>query len=70
MDLIEKVKKFISYWYIRYLLATELYMVETWERIAIHIVFGILFGLFWFFNYYITISAISRLRGNHGIIPS
>ena len=29
---IEQVTRFFSYWYLRYLLVTELYMVEKWER--------------------------------------
>lgn len=26
------IRNFINYWYFRYLLVTELYMVEKWER--------------------------------------
>lgn len=35
----ESIQKFIGYWYFRYLLVTELYMVEKWERVMIRILF-------------------------------
>lgn len=31
---------FISYWYMRYLLVSELYLVEKWERHTIRILFA------------------------------
>ncbi|CAG4980472.1 unnamed protein product [Colias eurytheme] len=62
MDLIKKVRAFISHWYLRYLVSTELYMVEPWERVVIHILFAIVFGLFWYFNYSIIVNAISHFR--------
>ncbi|KAI5638262.1 small subunit of serine palmitoyltransferase-like domain-containing protein [Phthorimaea operculella] len=62
MDTVKKPKNFLSYWYQRYLLATELYMVEPWERVVIHIIFAILFWLFWSFNYNFVVSSIAQLR--------
>lgn len=32
--MLEKFNKFIEYWWFRYLLATELYIVEKWERVT------------------------------------
>lgn len=32
--MLEKINKFIEYWWFRYLLATELYIVEKWERVT------------------------------------
>lgn len=34
-EMLEQINKFIEYWWIRYLLATELYVVEKWERVTI-----------------------------------
>ncbi|KAJ8964099.1 hypothetical protein NQ314_005124 [Rhamnusium bicolor] len=36
------VRNFINYWYFRYLLVTELYMVEKWERAMFRILFEIM----------------------------
>lgn len=36
---IEKFSSFLGYWYFRYMLVTELYMVEKWERIFISILY-------------------------------
>lgn len=35
MQLLDKVLTFINYWWFRYLMVTELYMVESWERVTI-----------------------------------
>ncbi|XP_022828795.1 uncharacterized protein LOC111358116 [Spodoptera litura] len=64
MEFLKKIQQFISHWYVRYLLATELYMVDTWEKVVMHIVFGIIFTLFWYFNYSIIISGIAQLRSS------
>lgn len=48
----------------RYLLVTELYMVDTWEKIVVHILFGIIFVMFWYFNYSIIVSGINQLRSS------
>ncbi|XP_047037873.1 serine palmitoyltransferase small subunit A [Helicoverpa zea] len=64
MEIVKKIQQFISYWYVRYLLVTELYMVETWEKVIVHILFAIIFGLFWYFNYSIIMSGISQLRSS------
>ncbi|KAL7048228.1 hypothetical protein ACKWTF_003273 [Chironomus riparius] len=32
---LNSVLKFINYWFFRYLMVTELYMTEPWERVAI-----------------------------------
>ncbi|XP_050555870.1 uncharacterized protein LOC118277004 [Spodoptera frugiperda] len=64
MEFVKKIQQFISYWYVRYLLATELYMVDTWEKVVMHIVFGIMFTLFWYFNYSIIMSGIAQLRSS------
>lgn len=36
------ILNFISYWYMRYLLVTELYLVEKWERQTIRILLNFL----------------------------
>uniref|UniRef100_T1GPI4 Uncharacterized protein n=1 Tax=Megaselia scalaris TaxID=36166 RepID=T1GPI4_MEGSC len=53
--------EFFNYWWTRYLLTTELYMVEKWERVTIHVIFFILFMLIWYFNYSIVLSLTSNL---------
>ncbi|CAH0718407.1 unnamed protein product, partial [Brenthis ino] len=62
MEAVQKVRKFISHWYLRYLVSTELYMVEPWERAVIHVLFVVVFALFWYFNYSIIFNGISQLR--------
>jgi hypothetical protein len=37
VKMIQSVWKFLCYWYFRYLMVTELYMVERWERAVISI---------------------------------
>ncbi|XP_026744059.1 uncharacterized protein LOC113505512 [Trichoplusia ni] len=64
MGFIKRIQQFINYWYVRYLLVTELYMVDTWEKIVVHILFGIIFVMFWYFNYSIIVSGINQLRSS------
>ncbi|CAH0403735.1 unnamed protein product [Chilo suppressalis] len=63
-NVVTKVKEVISYWYLRYQLATELYMVEPWEKTVVHLLFAIIFGLFWYFNTTVVLDGISRLRNS------
>ncbi|KAJ0170581.1 hypothetical protein K1T71_013952 [Dendrolimus kikuchii] len=65
MDIVKKIQQFIKYWYVRYLLVTELYMVDTWEKITVQIIILVLFGLFWYFNYSIVMNVISQMRLPH-----
>ncbi|KAK9511091.1 hypothetical protein O3M35_005723 [Rhynocoris fuscipes] len=37
LDSVSTVWKFLNYWYFRYLMVTELYMVEKWERAVCNI---------------------------------
>ncbi|XP_048000047.1 uncharacterized protein LOC125237120 [Leguminivora glycinivorella] len=67
MSLIKKIQLFLSYWYQRYLLATELYMVEPWEKVVIHIVFAVLLTLFWWFNKTLVVGGISSLRNTASV---
>ncbi|VEN35790.1 unnamed protein product [Callosobruchus maculatus] len=48
--MIQSIRNFISYWYFRYLLVTELYMVEKWERTMFHIVLFIVLSVLYIFN--------------------
>lgn len=32
--MLEQINKFIEYWWFRYLMVTELYIVEKWERVT------------------------------------
>ncbi|CAH2229722.1 jg27934 [Pararge aegeria aegeria] len=57
-----KAGNWFSRWFTRYLLATELYMVEPWEKVFIHVIFAIVFGLFWYFNYSIIVYVIAQIR--------
>lgn len=34
-SIVDKLIKFINYWWFRYLMVTELYIVEKWERVVI-----------------------------------
>ncbi|XP_050680251.1 serine palmitoyltransferase small subunit A [Leptidea sinapis] len=62
MNFIKSVREFLCYWYLRYLLATELYMVEPWERTVVHILMIVTFAVFWYFNYSIVLYGISHIR--------
>ncbi|XP_012227408.1 serine palmitoyltransferase small subunit B [Linepithema humile] len=48
---VQSLRAFLKYWYFRYMLVTELYMVEQWERDFINIFFIAMFFLFFIFNY-------------------
>ncbi|KYB28720.1 hypothetical protein TcasGA2_TC031035 [Tribolium castaneum] len=50
---------FINYWYFRYLLVTELYMVEKWERVMFHIVILLLLSLLSLFNTTVILGLVS-----------
>ncbi|XP_020294507.1 uncharacterized protein LOC109860070 [Pseudomyrmex gracilis] len=58
----QKLVSFLKYWYFRYTLVTELYMVEEWERNFIHICFLALFLLFFMFNYTIVLPVTQYVR--------
>lgn len=32
--MLEQISNFIEYWWFRYLMVTELYIVEKWERVT------------------------------------
>jgi hypothetical protein len=42
LKMVKGVIDFIKYWYFRYLLVTELYMVEKWERAMFRILLKII----------------------------
>lgn len=42
----ERAKGFVSYWFLRYLLVTEMYMIERWERVVVRILLQIFVSLF------------------------
>ncbi|XP_034237022.1 serine palmitoyltransferase small subunit A [Thrips palmi] len=46
----ERLSNFLSYWYFRYLMVTELYMVETWEQRVTNTAFMLLFVVLSYFN--------------------
>lgn len=59
----QEIWKFINYWYFRYLLITELYMVEKWERVMIHIVFVIIFTIIGLFNWTVVLGLVGYVVG-------
>ncbi|XP_037821976.1 uncharacterized protein LOC119610715 [Lucilia sericata] len=61
--MLQNIIDFCNYWWFRYLMVTELYMVEKWERITIHVIFAVLFILFWYFNYSVLLSFTGSLFG-------
>ncbi|XP_020816963.1 uncharacterized protein LOC110190692 [Drosophila serrata] len=54
--MLDNLVEIASYWWFRYLMVTELYMVEKWERVTIHVIFMVLFCVFWYFNYSVLLS--------------
>ncbi|XP_030375526.1 uncharacterized protein LOC115624818 [Scaptodrosophila lebanonensis] len=61
--MLDNIIDFASYWWFRYLMVTELYMVEKWERVTIHVIFLTLFCIFWYFNYSVLLSFTGNLFG-------
>ncbi|KAJ8910836.1 hypothetical protein NQ315_015571 [Exocentrus adspersus] len=55
------IKNFISYWYFRYLLVTELYMVEKWERAMFHIILFVLLAIMYVFNTTVTLGLVRMI---------
>jgi len=58
---LEEINKFVKYWWFRYLMITEMYMVEKWEVVAIHVIFTIVFSIFWYINYSVVLGLISSV---------
>lgn len=48
--MIQAIKDSITHWYFRYLLVTNLYMAEKWERIFFHIFFPCVILIVWYIN--------------------
>ncbi|EGI69665.1 hypothetical protein G5I_01572 [Acromyrmex echinatior] len=63
-NVIRNLRSFIKYWYFRYTLVTELYMVEDWERNFIHIFFIALFFFFFLFNYKVMLPVTQYILGH------
>uniref|UniRef100_A0A1L8DUZ8 Putative conserved protein with signal anchor n=1 Tax=Nyssomyia neivai TaxID=330878 RepID=A0A1L8DUZ8_9DIPT len=61
MEAISGIWKFINYWWFRWTLVTEMYMVEKWERITINCLFVVLFLAFWYFNYKVILAFTTHL---------
>uniref|UniRef100_A0A336MFE7 CSON000319 protein n=1 Tax=Culicoides sonorensis TaxID=179676 RepID=A0A336MFE7_CULSO len=59
----DKLLEFINYWWFRYLMVTELYIVEKWERVVIHVFFLAVFLLQWCFNQTILLKITGTLLG-------
>ncbi|KAG5677929.1 hypothetical protein PVAND_007643 [Polypedilum vanderplanki] len=60
-SLLNAVLKFINYWIYRYLLVTELYMTEPWERVTIHVFLFLIFLVQFAFNYSVLLPFTARL---------
>ncbi|KZC10903.1 hypothetical protein WN55_01602 [Dufourea novaeangliae] len=58
MNSLNKLFSFLEYWYFRYMLVTELYMVEKWERKFINIFLIALFFSFFLFNYKVLLQVL------------
>ncbi|XP_065346009.1 serine palmitoyltransferase small subunit A [Cloeon dipterum] len=59
--MIRSVWRFICYWYFRYTMVTELYMVEPWEQVVVHCFFLMLFLILAYFNYSVLLGTVSFL---------
>lgn len=63
-NVIRSLRSFLKYWYFRYTLVTELYMVEEWERNFINIFLLALFCFFFLFNYRVLLPVTQYILGN------
>ncbi|OXU25688.1 serine palmitoyltransferase small subunit A [Nasonia vitripennis] len=59
VNILEKISTFLHYWYFRYMLVTELYMVEKWERHFVNIFLISIFCLLFYFNYRVLLPVTS-----------
>ncbi|XP_031633286.1 uncharacterized protein LOC116347032 [Contarinia nasturtii] len=59
--MLEQINKFIEYWWFRYLMVTELYIVEKWERVTMHVILLILFLLVGYFNFSVVMPLVSKM---------
>ncbi|KAJ3660673.1 hypothetical protein Zmor_005112 [Zophobas morio] len=59
--MVKGIVEFLNYWYFRYLLVTELYMVEKWERVMFHIVLLIILSILSLFNTTVVVSLVSPI---------
>lgn len=64
VTMLRKLQKYFSILYLRYLLATEMYIVEPWEVTVMHIIILIVFMGFWYLNYSIVLGAIGSLTNS------
>ncbi|CAK9799560.1 hypothetical protein ANTPLA_LOCUS2008 [Anthophora plagiata] len=58
IDTLQKLSSFLKYWYFRYMLVTELYMVEKWERNFVNVFLVTLFFTVFLFNYKVVLPFI------------
>ncbi|KYN08921.1 hypothetical protein ALC57_18887 [Trachymyrmex cornetzi] len=63
-NVIRSLRSFLKYWYFRYTLVTELYMVEEWERNFVNIFLIALFFFFFFFNYKVMLPVTQYILGH------
>ncbi|XP_052897821.1 uncharacterized protein LOC128304652 [Anopheles moucheti] len=63
IQLLDRVLSFINYWWFRYLMITELYMVESWERVTIHVFLFVIFLVQWYFNCKVVLPFTGNLLG-------
>ncbi|XP_068143031.1 uncharacterized protein ghi [Drosophila tropicalis] len=66
--MLDNLIEFANYWWFRYLMVTELYMVEKWERVTIHVIFMVLFCVFGYFNYSVLLSFAGLFGPKSGIV--
>ncbi|CAH1391653.1 unnamed protein product [Nezara viridula] len=50
LSYISSIWQFLNYWYFRYLMVTELYMVEKWERAFFNTVIVVFLSILSYFN--------------------
>lgn len=60
--MLNSARNFLAYWYMRYLLVTELFMVAKWERHMFHVIALILLTILGLFNKLIVVGGVRFLR--------
>ncbi|CAG9855732.1 unnamed protein product [Phyllotreta striolata] len=61
--MLKSIQEFIKYWYFRYLVVTELYMVEKWERAMFHIVLFLVLSVLYIFNTTVVVGLVRTATG-------
>ncbi|KAJ6642047.1 hypothetical protein Bhyg_06993 [Pseudolycoriella hygida] len=65
---LDEINKFVKYWWFRYLMITEMYMVEKWEVVTIHAIIVLIFLICWYINYSVVLGLVSTVVDKPSVV--